>query len=339
MGAIGNFISSYSSNFQAALLLWPFFSIAFTLPILAYLYHRDGRLKATGIVATYLAVLYALGIVCFTLYPLPAEESGLGITYGVLPQWNPFGFIGDIAKDGIKAVFQLAFNIVFFMPFGFIAGRLLRMRLLTATLFALGVSVLIETAQLTGLFGLYPYAFRCCDVDDVICNTLGGILGWLCARALGSQTAEEAAKPLVNLHPGFIRRCVAMWIDLSIIGLIAFMPWMIAALASELIFSEPFRLFGLSVDQTTALCVTVMSILAFCAVEIAIPWMHSGSTPGGAFVRMTFESHERSLLDRVLFYVFRIATIVTAFLMPMIMFIVLGIFFLVKRCMPYDQVP
>ena len=38
--------------------------------------------------------------------------------------------MNDIAKDGLKAVFQLAFNVVFFMPLGFIAGRLLRLRFL-----------------------------------------------------------------------------------------------------------------------------------------------------------------------------------------------------------------
>ena len=124
MEAVRNFLTNYSDNFRVALFMWPLFAVALTLPILAYLYHRDGRLKATGVAATYLAVLYALGIVCFTLYPLPGGDAGPGITYGVPPQWNPFGFVGDIAKDGLRAVFQLAFNVVFFLPLGFICGRL-----------------------------------------------------------------------------------------------------------------------------------------------------------------------------------------------------------------------
>ena len=94
-------------------------------------------------------------------------------------------FMNDIAKDGLKAVFQLAFNVVFFMPLGFIAGRLLRLRFLPSVLLGLAASLLIEVSQLTGLFGIYPYAYRCCDVDDVITNTLGAALGWVCAWLLG----------------------------------------------------------------------------------------------------------------------------------------------------------
>ncbi len=339
MGAIGNFISSYSGNFKAALLLWPFCSVAFTLPILAYLYHRDGRLKASSILATYLSVLYALGIVCFTLYPLPDGTSGLGITYGVSPQWNPLGFIGDIAKDGLRAVFQLVFNIVFFIPFGFIAGSLLRMRFATSVLFACGISVLIELAQLTGLFGLYPYAFRCCDVDDVICNTAGGIIGWLCARALGSRTADEEAAPIIDIHPGFIRRCVAMWVDFTLVCIIAFIPWLIISLVSEMICNKPFQLFGLSPQQTAFFSILFVGIVAFTVVEIIVPWVHGGSTPGGTFVHMTIESHKRALGFRVLFYALRTATIVAAVLIPFIMLVVLGIYYLVKHSMPYDQLP
>ena len=113
MGAVQGFLSNYSVNFQLALFAWPFFSVALTLPILAYIYHRDGRLRFPVVCGTYVAVLYLLGIVCFAFYPLPTGDTGPGITYGVPPQWNPLGFIGDIAEDGLTAVFQLLFNIVF----------------------------------------------------------------------------------------------------------------------------------------------------------------------------------------------------------------------------------
>ena len=177
MNAVKHFLGSYSDNFAAALVLWPVLSFMFTLPILAYLYHRDGRLRFGTFVGAYLTVLYVCGLGCFTLYPLPQGDAGLGITYGVAPNFNPMNFMNDIAKDGLKAVFQLAFNVVFFMPLGFIAGRLLRLRFLPSVLLGLAASLLIEVSQLTGLFGIYPYAYRCCDVDDVITNTLGAALG------------------------------------------------------------------------------------------------------------------------------------------------------------------
>lgn len=236
MNAVKHFLGSYSDNFAAALVLWPVLSFMFTLPILAYLYHRDGRLRFGTFVGAYLTVLYVCGLGCFTLYPLPQGDAGLGITYGVAPNFNPMNFMNDIAKDGLKAVFQLAFNVVFFMPLGFIAGRLLRLRFLPSVLLGLAASLLIEVSQLTGLFGIYPYAYRCCDVDDVITNTLGAALGWVCAWLLGRVVPPgQLADAEPTEHPGFVRRCVALWIDLVIVWLVAVVPYGVVAVAFQVI--------------------------------------------------------------------------------------------------------
>ena len=88
MNAIRGFLANYSGNFQIALMLWPVISAMLTLPILAYLYHRDGRLRMGSVLTTYLAVLYLLGIGCFTLWPLPTGDEGLGITYGVAANFD-----------------------------------------------------------------------------------------------------------------------------------------------------------------------------------------------------------------------------------------------------------
>ena len=93
------FILSFTDKFIAA----PFASFMLTLPILAYLYHRDGRLKVWSAASAYLVVLYFLGLGCFTLYPLPSGTEGLGITYGIAPQLNPIAFVGDIYRDGIRS--------------------------------------------------------------------------------------------------------------------------------------------------------------------------------------------------------------------------------------------
>ncbi len=38
-------------------------------------------------------------------------------------------------------------------------------------------SLFIEIGQYTGLFFIYEGSYRLCDVDDLICNTLGGVIG------------------------------------------------------------------------------------------------------------------------------------------------------------------
>ena len=164
--------------------LWPLASLLLTLPILAYLYHRDGRLRAASAVSAYLAVLYVLGLGCFTLYPLPDGTSGPGITYGIEPRFNPLGFLDDLAKDGVRALPDMVANVAFFVPLGFIAGRLLRWRFAMTLAAGFGTSLLIETAQLTGLFGLYPYAYRMFDVLDPVSYThLDVYKRQMCCRA------------------------------------------------------------------------------------------------------------------------------------------------------------
>lgn len=340
MGAVKHFLGNYSENFAAALILWPILSFMLTLPILAYLYHRDGRLRFGTFVGAYLTVFYVCGLGCFTLYPLPSGDAGPGITYGIAPQWAPLNFIGDIQKDGLKAVFQLLFNVVFFVPLGFIAGRLLRLRFVPAVLLGMATSMLIEVTQLTGLFGLYPYAYRCCDVDDVLTNTLGAALGWLCAWLLARVVPPgKLADAEPTDRPGFVRRCVALWIDLVIVWLVAVVPYGAVALGMEFAGLGQPALPGLTAAQTAALVIDGSAIAALVVVELVIPWFHGGSTPGGSFVRMTFETRPRTTGYRMLFYAARALTLVVVlWLAPWLIPFVL-LFYLIARKMPYDYIP
>lgn len=208
------FILSFTDKFVAALSLWPFASFMLTLPILAYLYHRDGRLKVWSAASAYLVVLYFLGLGCFTLYPLPSGTEGLGITYGIAPQLNPIAFVGDIYRDGITAVLQIIMNVVFFVPLGFIASRAFRMRFQTTLLLGFATSLLIETAQLTGFFWLYPYAYRTFDVCDLMWNTGGAVAGWWAARLLARVLPQaQRDEDSITTSPGFVRRSVAFMLD------------------------------------------------------------------------------------------------------------------------------
>lgn len=340
MGAFSSFLSSFSGSFKAALLIWPFLSLALTLPVLVYLYHRDGRLRLASAVAAYITILYIAGLGCFTLYPLPSGDAGPGITYGIAPQLNPLNFINDISKDGIKAVLQLLFNVVLFIPLGFIAKRFLRLNLGITTLIALGTTILIESAQLTGLFGIYPYAYRTFEVDDIICNTLGGVIGWLCACGFNRVVPEKKAIFLQTTHdPGFVRRCVALWVDLVIIALCSGGPWLVMALASETLFDAPLTLGNLSAEQTEGLMVVICFAISYVIFEVMVPWCNDGSTVGGRLVHMSFETRKRAGWWRVLFYAVRAVSLLVimafaAFLVPAVL-----IFYLVARKMPYDYLP
>lgn len=331
MGFIRQFLSGYSENFLLALTLWPVASMALTLPILAYLYHRDGRLKGVSVVSTYLAVLYLLGLGCFTLYPLPSGTEGPGISYGIPWQLNPLAFVGDFAREGLSTIPQIAFNVVFFVPLGFIAGRLLRWGFWSSVLAGLAVSLCIEVAQGTGLFGVYPYAYRTADVDDLIYNTSGAALGWWCSALLGRVLPSGAlADARDTTHrPGFIRRCVAFWLDNLLMGLITMVIITAAALVAR-------NLPG--IDQLgEGPWALVLALVVFVLVEGVFPWTHGGSTPGGSFVRMSCETKERAGSRRMLFYGARLVVLGLGYLWFPIAWPLLVLYYLVRHRMPYDE--
>lgn len=330
MGLVERFLGGYSENFAAALSLWPLASLALTLPILALLYHRDGRLRAWSAVGAYLAVLYALSLVCFTLYPLPSGPSGPGITYGVPPQLNPLGFVADLARDGLAAVPQIVANVAFFVPFGVLASRGLGWSAPCCAAVALLTSFALETAQLTGLFGIYPFAYRTFDVDDLAWNVGGAMAGWWLAeragRVLPPVGPERDGAP--TMSPGLVRRWVAWCLDMALVG----GSWVLVSSLVRVALAP----LGLG-DGSEALLGPLESAvlgLAFLVVEGVVPWMRAGRTPGGGFVRMTCETRERTGARRTLFYLLRLVFLALA---P-VLWPVCALAWLLLRRMPYDLV-
>ena len=330
MGYLAQFLGRFSESFAAAVELWPLASMVLTLPILAYLYHRDGRLRAASAVSAYLAVLYVLGLGCFTLYPLPDGASGPGITYGIEPRFNPLGFLDDLAKDGVRALPDMVANVAFFVPLGFIAGRLLRWRFAPTLALGFSASLLIETAQLTGLFGLYPYAYRMFDVLDLFCNTMGAAFGWsgtvLAGRLL--PPSESAREGRVTDRPGFVRRAVAYWIDLTVMGAV-----LVVLLAAA---SVVLHAAGDSSWTDGGWWERAAAIAVFVVFEGVVPWLRQGRTLGGGFVRMTCETRPRAGWQRLAFYVARVLTLAAAVALPPLVAMALLLFYAFARRMPYD---
>lgn len=311
-------LHAFSGPFRMAITLWPFLSALLTVPVLALIYHRRGRLTVTSLMWSYLAVLYALGLGCFTLYPMPQGSSGLGITYGVAPQLNPLACIGDIQKDGMRAIFQLVANVALFVPLGYMLGRGLQWKWPKVLLSGFAVSLLIETAQLTGFFGLYPYAYRTFDVDDLLSNTLGALVGLGCARVVGVIRPKSAYEvPPLNYHPSFVRRCIAAIIDLGLCEIcslltVGFYAALIYILnhhgVVELVGTQPqlvLARYGLSENLPLAKADDVAWITSWISLvifELLVPATHGGSTLGGSFIRMSCETKKRKGSLRALFY-------------------------------------
>lgn len=337
---VDGYISTFSESFDAAVLAWPLLSLLLSLPFLLYLYRRDGWLRLTTIFAIYASVLYAAGLVCFTLYPLPTGDSGPGITYGIAPILDPFNFVGDIAKDGPYAISQLLLNVVLFVPLGFIAKTLLKLKLPAAIALSAAATLLIETAQLTGLFGVYPYAYRTFETDDLICNTLGGIIGWaLGYLAVRLFVDELASLPPITHSPGFVRKFIALWTDYMIIDICSIVPRIVIVVGLRMLAGSELDANDELMGQINHAVAVICFIAAFAVVEIVIPWRNDGSTPAGMFYRMSCELQPRTGTRRIAFYALRSAALIALMVFLRYTAIPFILFYLVVRKMPYDLVP
>lgn len=173
---------------QQALSLWLVLAVI-ALPA-TWWFNRHLATRALvrrlGVVA--LVLLYATGLIAYTLLPLPDRDTfvcpvGWGNTY-------PRFFLGWSLQFALREhgsllgalfstyILQMLLNILLFVPFGVFAYLFWKAHFRTVLLAAFGVSLAIELTQLTGLWGYYGCAIRTFDAEDLFNNTLGAVLGW-----------------------------------------------------------------------------------------------------------------------------------------------------------------
>lgn len=63
-------------------------------------------------------------------------------------------------------------------------------RTLRAIIFGLALTITVEMTQLTGLWGLYPCAYRQFNVDDLLLNFLGVFFGFVILRMMNTNAKE-----------------------------------------------------------------------------------------------------------------------------------------------------
>ena len=89
---------------------------------------------------------------------------------------------------------QLFFNIAMFIPLGFFTAGCLRWGLRATALSGFALSSFIELSQLTGNWGLAGFTYRTFDVDDIVNNTTGAVLGAACIWAVRTIQKRRTAK-------------------------------------------------------------------------------------------------------------------------------------------------
>ena len=199
-------------------------AVALFVPFAAVTYRREGALGVGDLAALVAVPVYGLALWTYTLLPLPDRDD---LTCRPA-QTHVLAAVDDVRANGTAtlaelahnpALLQVVLNVALFVPLGVLLRWRWRRGLPTAVVVGFAVSLLIELTQLTGIWGVYPCAYRLFDVDDLIANTAGAALGWLVATAVAPHRhAERRAVPRMT----FGRRLVAMVSDGLVVVLGAF---------------------------------------------------------------------------------------------------------------------
>ncbi|WOC13831.1 VanZ family protein [Gordonia sp. MP11Mi] len=178
------------------------------VPFVAVSYRRRGGLTFGRSLLWVAALIYFCAIWTYTLFPLPDPDQLVCVGTNT-DVWQAVRDVQGARDRGHPftdpATLQLALNILLFVPFGAFV-RILGGRGLPTALFAgAGVSLFIETTQLTGMWWIYDCAYRVFDVDDIITNTAGALVGSIAAlvvpsrmRGVGRRPGSGLARPVTK---------------------------------------------------------------------------------------------------------------------------------------------
>ncbi|PJI95012.1 VanZ family protein [Luteimicrobium subarcticum] len=193
--------------------------VVLLVPALVFQVRRYGALDARRLLGAAAVSVYGVALAAYTLLPLPSGDVAAWCAeHGrSSAQLDPFQLFRDLGTAfgrspfpaGLRdpLVLQLVLNVLLFVPWGVVARRYLGWGTGATVAGAFAISLAIETTQYTGIWGLVGCSYRVADVDDLITNTLGGLLGALLAPHV-LRWMPQAAR--LHAHRGDVRP-VTVW--------------------------------------------------------------------------------------------------------------------------------
>ncbi|MDR0593269.1 MAG: VanZ family protein [Bifidobacteriaceae bacterium] len=197
-------------------------------PFVALAYRRYRRLNVRYVIGWLAFLVYFMALWTYTLAPFPEPGRHRCAPAQLKPFFSfqdalqyPHSSPGELLRNPVLA--QMALNVALFVPLGLFTRLLWRRGVLTALAAGLGLSLFIEFTQLTGVWGIYGCAYRVFDVDDLMTNTSGALLGAVLAMVLPRGWLTPEAQPRGEPAPVTAgRRFIAMVADaacLVVVGL------------------------------------------------------------------------------------------------------------------------
>jgi glycopeptide antibiotics resistance protein len=276
-------LQDYLIPIEEAAVVFLWMGILLLIPVCVVHYWRFGYVMPSRAGVFYSFLFYALCAICLVIWPPQTMTPDFCEVHTLAYQLRlvPLRFVADIVQVNQVTVrhvnlisilessvfLQTFFNFLLLMPLGFYLRYYFRVRWRLTFAIALATTATIELSQITGLFEMYPCPYRTFDVDDLILNTAGAMVGYqampLFHRYLPDLTQRHARPTSVSVY----RRWVAFAMDW-------FMANSVSRLLSTLLFSDsPAHPLWLD-------------LVVYTLWFVGVPWCWQGQTVGKALVNI-----------------------------------------------------
>lgn len=332
---------AFISDIRLGILTFPLVALVITLPYMAYQYRRFGSISFWKTLVVYSFVFYCLCACYLIALPLPADRTAF--IPNREPQLDPANLIDQIKAVMASTSFSLGdrstwaptlkspvvyealFNVLLTLPLGVYLRYLFNCKWWQAFCIGLATTCLFEFSQLTGLFGLYAHPYRLFDVDDIILNTAGCMIGfWLAIPATAvlpsMDSINDASRARGLARVSVTRRMFACLVDLIVSSILFLVLWLIArptdlqiakSLALDPSKAQAKGLLSHFWLELQADPVSALLVLFLCAVIVfmLLPIITGGRTPGQALVGIRIVNAETGARPAWYAYLVRYGTL------------------------------
>ena len=278
---------AFLKSIESAIIFFPIVALLFTIPYMIYQYHKYGSIPIYRSIIIYSLLLYILCSFFLVILPLPSQDFVMQMKS---PHYNliPFHFVTEIKSTTtfqfsdfatyfpslkFPVVYEALFNIILLIPLGVYFRYYFNYNFKKSTFLSFCTSLFFELTQLTGLYFIYPRSYRVFDVDDLILNTFGGIIGYwigfLMSKKLPSKEIIDKEAYDKGTTVSIIRRIISTLTDFIII--------LIIIILSSLFFINQLKLPVLVVSIFIVFLIIVYyTILPLCLNQgtIAMNFYH-----------------------------------------------------------------
>lgn len=282
----------YKIPIEFAFIVFPFIAFILTIPFLIHQYRKYGGIPILKSACFYSLILYLICAYFLVMLPLPTIEDVAKMT-GPKTQLHLFQFVKDIMVtvdfnisgiDDILNIFKsstvyiVLFNTVLTLPLGVYLRYFFKKKWYHTIFYSFLLSLFFELTQLSGLYGIYPRPYRLFDVDDLLINTLGGLIGHTITPIftifLPTREELETKSYKKGQKVTLLRRAMSLIIDIFILSILC--------IVFRILFYET------SLEKYYA-------IITLSIYYILIPIFTSGKTFGKKVLRLKIESLDDNL--------------------------------------------